>query len=195
MSACILARTWLTVPGAESMASVQSVWIESITMKSGGGPCSMVAKMRSTQVSATRPSGAFERPKARSSEANLIGGFFTGKIKRANGPGATWSRRPAAGAWICRCQARRSRAPPTLARSRRRRRGPIRRCRLKCGADILALGVKALYRGGFRSPLNLLRYRPGAGKNAASWDRLFHSPQDGHFPCHLLAMAPQDWQT
>ncbi len=36
ISSCALARTWATVPGAESRLSTYMVWIESMTTAAGG---------------------------------------------------------------------------------------------------------------------------------------------------------------
>ncbi len=43
-------RTWLTVPGADSIASLHMVWIESMTTNFGASPEASVATMSSTSV-------------------------------------------------------------------------------------------------------------------------------------------------
>src|SRR3546814_711394 len=62
ISSCALARTWATVPGAESNVSTYIVWIESITSTSGGGPASSVVTMSRTSVAAARSIGAVSTP-------------------------------------------------------------------------------------------------------------------------------------
>jgi hypothetical protein len=57
------ARTWVTVPGADSTVSVHMVWIESITTRRGVGPSDKVAMMSSTEVSAASCTGAPARPR------------------------------------------------------------------------------------------------------------------------------------
>ena len=60
--ACAEARTWVTVPGADSTVSVHMVWIESITISRGGLPSDSVAMMSSTEVSAASCTGALASP-------------------------------------------------------------------------------------------------------------------------------------
>ena len=63
ISACTEVRTCVTVPGALSAMSVHSVWIESMTTRSTGGPACSVARMSSTCVSAASATGASRRPR------------------------------------------------------------------------------------------------------------------------------------
>ncbi len=58
MSACALARTCVTVPGALSTVSVHMVWMESMTISRGTAPSDSVAMMSSTAVSAASSTGA-----------------------------------------------------------------------------------------------------------------------------------------
>ena len=62
ISACAAPRTCVTVPGADSTASVHMVWIESMTTRRGVVPCASVAMMSSTVVSAASSTGASARP-------------------------------------------------------------------------------------------------------------------------------------
>ena len=57
ISACAEARTWVTVPGAESARSVHNVWMESRMTRSGRLPSAIVARMSSTLVSAASSTG------------------------------------------------------------------------------------------------------------------------------------------
>src|SRR6266550_2222219 len=50
ISACALARTCVTVPGADSTMSVHMVWIESMTTRRGVSPALSVATMSSIEV-------------------------------------------------------------------------------------------------------------------------------------------------
>ena len=52
MSVCAEPRTWVTVPGADSIMSVHMVWIESMMTRRGVLPSDSVAMMSSTEVSA-----------------------------------------------------------------------------------------------------------------------------------------------
>ena len=63
MSAWTEARTWLTVPGAASRMSVHSVWMESITVRSGGLSPSKVDRMVVVLVSEASWSGASDTPR------------------------------------------------------------------------------------------------------------------------------------
>ena len=62
ISACAEARTWVTVPGADSTVSVHMVWIESITIRRGTVPSDSVETMSSTEVSAASCTGASASP-------------------------------------------------------------------------------------------------------------------------------------
>src|SRR3954449_2677032 len=63
ISACAEARTWVTVPGADSTVSVHIVWIESITISRGTAPSDSVDTMSSTDVSAASCTGASDSPR------------------------------------------------------------------------------------------------------------------------------------
>ena len=58
ISAWAAPRTWVTVPGADSTASVHMVWIESMTTRRGVARSESVAMMSSTEVSAASSIGA-----------------------------------------------------------------------------------------------------------------------------------------
>ena len=62
ISSAAQARTWLTVPGAESSASSQTVWMESITTTAASASPSSPAAMSRSDVAAARPSGVFASP-------------------------------------------------------------------------------------------------------------------------------------
>ena len=62
ISACAAPRTCVTVPGADSTASVHMVWIESMMTRRGGLPWLRVAMMSSTEVSAASSTGASASP-------------------------------------------------------------------------------------------------------------------------------------
>ena len=62
ISACAAPRTWVTVPGADSMASVHMVWMESMMISRGVLPSESVAMMSSTAVSAASSTGASASP-------------------------------------------------------------------------------------------------------------------------------------
>jgi hypothetical protein len=62
ISACALPRTCVTVPGADSTASVHMVWMESMMMRRGTLPSDTVAMMSSTEVSEASSTGASRRP-------------------------------------------------------------------------------------------------------------------------------------
>ena len=62
ISACAEPRTWLTVPGVDSIASLHIVWIESMTTSCGRSPEPSVATMSSTLVCAASSTGASARP-------------------------------------------------------------------------------------------------------------------------------------
>ena len=64
-SACAQARTWETVPGADSSASDHMVWIESMTTASAAGACSSVATMSARLVAAASSTGDFSSPSRR----------------------------------------------------------------------------------------------------------------------------------
>src|ERR1700712_1715880 len=55
ISACAEARTWVTVPGADSTVSVHMVWIESITINRGTAPSDSVETISSTEVLGAQP--------------------------------------------------------------------------------------------------------------------------------------------
>ena len=83
MSAWAAARTWLTVPGAASIASAQSVWIESMTTRSAGLPCSSVARMLARLVSQASSTGASAETEPVGAQAHLCGGLLAGEIDGA----------------------------------------------------------------------------------------------------------------
>ena len=122
---------------------------------------------------------------------HLAHGFLAGRVQ--HGLVAARARRRIAGAAsTCRCPARRRSASPSRARGRRPGRGRIRRIRSPSA---------------FRARSRAARSAPGARRAAASrrpaprtrasakGASVFHSPQDGHWPLHRGASAPQDEQT
>ena len=62
ISAWLAVRTWVTLPGADSTASLHSVWIESRMTSFGGSPEASVATMSSTSVCAASCTGASVSP-------------------------------------------------------------------------------------------------------------------------------------
>ena len=65
ISSWALARTWETVPGAESRLSTYMVWIESMITAAGGRAVSRLATMSRTEVAAASTTGAPARPRRR----------------------------------------------------------------------------------------------------------------------------------
>ena len=65
ISSAAEARTWATVPGAESSTSTYMVWIESTTTTSGGIAASRLATMSRTLVAAASPTAVPATPSRR----------------------------------------------------------------------------------------------------------------------------------
>ena len=59
------ARTWLTVPGAESIVSIHMVWMESITTMAASAAASSAAPMSRTLMVAASSSCASASPSRR----------------------------------------------------------------------------------------------------------------------------------
>ena len=182
------------MPGADSMASVQSVWIEIDDHEIGreplfdGGEDALDAGLRDKAERSLR------KPQPRSAKANLVGGFFTGEIKRAvalggDGRGSLQQERRFADARLAAQEHRRALREAVAD-------GPVEFA--DAGSDALQsrpASARFSIVAAFALRFALRPTAPGAERALPSWERLFHVPQDGHLPCHLLLAAPQDWQT
>ena len=108
MSACAAARTWLTVPGAASIASAHSVWMESMTMRSARlVRASSVARMLARLVSQASATGASRESEPLGAQAHLRRRLLAGEIDGAASGARQRGGELQAAASICRCPARR----------------------------------------------------------------------------------------
>ena len=187
-------RTWLTVPGADSIASLHMVWIESITTNFGGSPDPSVATMSSTSVWAASWTGALGEAEAGGAQTHLGGRFLARHVDDARsrsgdrGAGLDEQRR-LADARLAADQGRRARHeaaaghPVEFADP-----GDDARLGLRDAAEVLERERRG-------RPRRARAGAPPTPSAAASSMIVFHSPQDSHFPCQRCVIAPQFWQT
>ncbi len=189
ISSCAQARTWLTVPGAESRLSRYIVWIESMITTSGGCATSSVAMMSRRFIAAARSTGACSKPSRRArrrtwstdSSPETYAHFAPFKASCAAAcsssvdlpiPGSppTSSTEPAT-------------SPPPLTRSN----SPMPVARRGTGSPTPCNDTKSITRP-FANALPCGDDASGAASSAM----LFHAPHASQRPAHLPVTAPQD---
>jgi hypothetical protein len=182
------------VPGALSMASSHMVWIESMTTRVASFGRSRLAVMSRTLIEAASSIGQSATAQAAGAQADLLDGFLAGDVEHApplcaRRGGGLQQQRGFADAGIAADQHRRSgtRPPPSTRSSSAM---PV--AARGGGAASPTRPTNATARPtGLAGPA---RFGPRRGVTASS-TMVFHSPQPSQRPDHLLATAPQLWQT
>ena len=183
-------RTWATEPGAEVSCSEYSVWIESMTQKSGAS-ASSAATIFSRWISASTRTRLPSRPsrRARSATCAPLSSPVTYSTFICPRQGC---RRPAAAACSCRCRGRRRSAPRRRRRCRRRARGRARPGRSGVRATSAA-SISLSVATGWRLASGWKRCVAAAASARAS-SSVFQAPQCGHLPSHFGLVPPHSLQ-
>ena len=178
-SDCVAARTWLTVPGAASSPSAQSVWIEFDHDEVGRFP----VRQRGQDVGEARLAGEAQRHLSQAQplgpQAHLRGGFLAREVDRAPSRGGEGRRH---------LQQQRRLADAGLAADQQggarhdaAARDPVelgKTCRH--ALDPVGPPPRPAICSPTARPLeDLARPDPGGGAASASSTMVFHSPQSG----------------
>ena len=193
ISACADPRTWLTVPGADSIAPLHIVWIESITTSLGLSPELRVATMSSTPVCAANCTGAWLRP-SRSARSRTCDVDSSPEIYTTRPPFLA----SAAQAWINKVDLPMPGSPPINATEPGTNPPPATRSSSATPVAIRASARAAPVRSSSAKARPARPLRAMAAPMpalTASSTIVFHSPHDSHLPCQRCVTAPQFWQT